>query len=113
MRTAITNAFPARPRTKEFLIGYPSLVLFVYYMRNTDIKLVQWFFAVGTSILSASVMNSFCHVFTDLTIIYQRVVNGVLIGAIVAVFAFVANAALVSIVKSLVPMFKNSDVEMK
>lgn len=113
MRTAITNAFPARPRTKEFLIGYPSLVLFVYYMRNTDIKLVQWFFAVGTSILSASVMNSFCHVFTDLTIIYQRVVNGVLIGAIVAVFAFVANAALVRIVKSLVPMFKNSDVEMK
>lgn len=113
MRTAITNAFPARPRTKEFLIGYPSLVLFVYYMRNTNLKLVQWFFAVGTSILSASVMNSFCHVFTDLTIIYQRVVNGVLIGAIVAVFAFVANAALVRIVKTVAPAFKNPDVEMK
>lgn len=113
MRTAITNAFPARPRTKEFLIGYPSLVLFVYYMRNSNIKLVQWFFAIGSSILSASVMNSFCHVFTDLTVIYSRVLNGILIGAVMSVFAFVANLALVRIIKTIAPKVKNSDSEMK
>lgn len=113
MRTAITNAFPARPRTKEFLIGYPSLVLLVYYMRNSDIKLVQWFFAVGTSILSASVMNSFCHVFTDLTVIYSRVLNGILIGAVMSIFAFVANLALVRIIKIVAPKVKNLDSEMK
>lgn len=113
MRTAITNAFPARPRTKEFLIGYPSLVLFVYYMRNSKIKLVQWFFAVGTSILSASVMNSFCHVFTDLSVIYMRVVNGVLIGAVLSVFVYVANLVLVRIVHAIAPGAKISDSEMK
>lgn len=113
MRTAITNAFPARPRTKEFLIGYPALVLFVYYMRNSDIKLVQWFFAVGASILSASVMNSFCHVFTDLTVIYSRVLNGILIGAVMSVFAYVANLALVRIIKTVAPLVKNLDSEMK
>ena len=113
MRTAITNTFPARPRTKEFLIGYPSLVLFVYYMRNSKIKLVQWFFAVGTSILSASIMNSFCHVFTDLSVIYMRVVNGVLIGAVLSVFVYVANLVLVRIVKVLTHSVKISDSEMK
>ena len=113
MRTAITNAFPARPRTKEFLIGYPSLVLFVYYMRNSNIKLVQWFFAIGSSILSASVMNSFCHVFTDLTVIYSRVLNGILIGAVMSVFAFVANLAFVRIIKIIAPKVKNLDSEMK
>ncbi len=113
MRTAITNAFPARPRTKEFLIGYPSLVLFVYYMRNSKIKLVQWFFAVGTSILSASVMNSFCHVFTDLSVIYMRVVNGVIIGVVLSVFVYVANLVLVRIIRVLAPEAKISDSEMK
>lgn len=113
MRTAITNTFPARPRTKEFLIGYPSLVLFVYYLRNSNIKLISWFFAVGTSILSASVMNSFCHVFTDLSVIYMRVVNGILIGAVVCVFAYVGNLVLVRIVNSLFPKLKFTNSEMK
>lgn len=113
MRTAITNIFPARPRTKEFLIGYPSLVLFMYYMRNSNIKLIQWFFAVGTSILSASVMNSFCHVFTDLSIIYQRVANGVIIGAVVSIIVLVANAALVRIIKKIAPDINNIGLEME
>lgn len=88
-------------------------MLFVYYMRNSKIKLVQWFFAVGTSILSASVMNSFCHVFTDLSVIYMRVVNGVLIGAVLSVFVYVANLVLVRIVKVLTHSVKISDSEMK
>ncbi len=113
MRTAITNAFPARPRTKEFLIGYPSLVLFVYYMRNSRVKLISWVLAVGASILSASVMNSFCHVFTDLSVIYMRVVNGVLIGAVISLFVYVANLVLVRAINHYAPGMKFTDSEMK
>lgn len=113
MRTAITNAFPARPRTKEFLIGYPSLVLFVYYMRNSRVKLISWVLAVGASILSASVMNSFCHVFTDLSVIYMRVVNGVLIGAVISLVAYVANLVLVRAINHYAPKMKFTDSEMK
>lgn len=98
MRETITRIFPARPRTKEFLIGYPSLVLFAYYVKNGRFKLIQWIFATGASILAASVVNSFCHVFTDLSVIYMRVVNGLLIGAVVSLFVYVANLVIVRII---------------
>ncbi|MBQ2942348.1 MAG: hypothetical protein IJD97_08940 [Clostridia bacterium] len=110
MRTAITEAFPARPRTKEFLIGYPCLVLFFYYVKHHDIKLIQWVLAIGASILAASVTNTFCHVFADASVMYMRVVNGILIGAVVSVFAYVANLVLVRIVRILIKKFKLNEL---
>ena len=41
LRNSITNLMTERPRTKEFLIGWPALILFLYYIKNTDIKLLQ------------------------------------------------------------------------
>lgn len=99
MRNLITEYFPARPRTKEFLVGYPALVLFVWYVKNTDSKLMQWGFAALSAILAASVTNSFCHVFTDLSTIYMRVVNGLLIGICISVAAYVLNFVAVRIAK--------------
>lgn len=97
LRNTITNLMSERPRTKEFLIGWPSLILFLYYIKNTDIKLMQWAFGVGSSILFASVINSFCHVFTGAEIIYTRVINGVIIGAFVCVGALIFNAVVIRI----------------
>ncbi len=90
MRTKITDFFIARPRTKEFLIGYPSLMLFVFYMKK-NIKPVAWLFGIGASILAASVSNTFCHVFTDCSTIYMRVVNGFFIGIIVCAAVYIVN----------------------
>lgn len=101
MRNAVTEIFPARPRTKEFLIGYPSLVLFVYYIKHYDIKLLNWILAVGTSILAASVTNSFCHVFTDFNTILMRVVNGLTVGIIISILIYIANLILVKIAKAV------------
>ena len=97
LRNTITNLMTERPRTKEFLIGWPSLILFLYYIKNTDIKLMQWAVGVGSSILFASVINSFCHVFTGAEIIYTRVINGVIIGAFVCVGALIFNAVVIRI----------------
>ena len=97
LRNTITNLMTERPRTKEFLIGWPSLILFLYYIKNTDIKLLQWAFGVGSSILFASVINSFCHVFTGAEIIYTRVINGVIIGTFVCVGALIFNAVVIRI----------------
>ena len=110
MRNTLTELFPARPRTKEFLIGYPALVLLVYYVKNTKVDLVSWVLAVAAAILAASVTNSFCHVFTDFTFIVSRTFNGLLVGIPVAVFAYIANLALVRIVKAV---YKKIVSEMK
>ncbi len=109
MRNAITELTEARPRTKEFLVGWPCLVLFVYYIKNVDFKLFSWLLSIGSSILFASVINSFCHVFTTVDIIYGRVINGLLIGAIVCVFALVINAVLIRIVKYLYKKYFNTE----
>ncbi len=106
MRNFITDTFAARPRTKEFLIGYPCLVLLVYYLRKTNLPLIQIILAAGGAIVTASISNSFCHVFTDAATIYMRVVNGVLIGAVVCVAAYLGNLVLVWLVKRIYRILK-------
>ena len=79
-------------------------------MKHHDIKLIQWVLAIGASILAASVTNTFCHVFADASVMYMRVVNGILIGAVVSVFAYVANLVLVRIVRILIKKFKLNEL---
>ncbi len=109
MRNAITAAFPARPRTKEFIIGYPCIVLFFFYVKYYNSRIIQWVCAIGASILAASVTNTFCHVFTDATVMYMRVVNGVILGAAFAIIAYVANFTLIRILKILDSRFNISE----
>jgi hypothetical protein len=112
MRNTLTEIFSARPRTKEFLVGYPALILLAYYIKKTDIKLIQWLLAIAASILAASVTNSFCHVFTDYSVIVSRTVNGLIVGAFVCAGAIVLNLIIVKIAKSLHSKL-TSESEMK
>ena len=73
------------------------MLLLLYYIRHHDIKLINWILAVGTSILAASVTNSFCHVFTDYGTIFMRVINGLTVGAAVCIFVYALNLAIVKI----------------
>ena len=70
-------------------------------MKKTNFKLIQAVLVAGSAILAASVSNSFCHVFTDATTIYLRVVNGLIIGAVISVVVYFANIVLVKIVKRI------------
>ncbi|MBQ7400053.1 MAG: hypothetical protein IJW06_06325 [Clostridia bacterium] len=108
MRTALTELFSARPRTKEFLIGYPATVLLVYYLKKTDIKLIQWLLAIASSILAASVTNSFCHVFTDYSVIVSRTVNGFIVGVLVCIVVIIANLLLVKAAKNVYSKIKSN-----
>ncbi|MDD6308724.1 MAG: DUF5693 family protein [Clostridia bacterium] len=82
LRNRITDIFTIRPRTKEFLIGYPCLFLFVYSSKKAKSVWVPFLFAAGSALLFASVMNSFCHVFTNLATIYLRTVYGAAVGVL-------------------------------
>ncbi|MCH5188067.1 MAG: hypothetical protein J1F63_06650 [Oscillospiraceae bacterium] len=89
-RSAITDAFPARPRTKE-LFAWPCLMLFIYYTRVRRVPLFSFLFSVGGAIVFASIMNSFCHVFTNLSTIYSRVFVGVLLSIFICIGVYVLN----------------------
>ncbi len=110
MRTTLTNLFPARPRTKEFLIGYPALVLLIYYVKRTNADVIKWILAIATSILAASIANSFCHVFTNFGTIVTRTLNGLIVGVFVSIGAFIANIILLKIVNVIIKRLNNTEI---
>ena len=85
-RDLLESLLWVRPRTKEFLIGYPCLVL-AFMLRKT----IRWRLVLKLvgSVALVSGLNSFCHVHTPLVYSAYRgflgMVLGVLIGAILMV----------------------------
>lgn len=106
VRRTVTELFYQRPRTKEYIIAYPCLALFLYYMKRTNLRVVQWVMAAGASILAASITNTFCHVFTDTTTMYMRVVNGLLLGILTGAATYIINLIVVRIAKRLIILYK-------
>ncbi len=98
LRNFLSDISGARPRTKEFLIGWPMLVLWVFYLRRDNL-LWKWIFGVGAALLFASVTNTFCHVFTDGSISILRTVNGLLFSLPVVVVVSAGHALVLKLVK--------------
>ncbi len=92
IRNNLAEFTKARPRTKEVLLGWPCLAGFVYLIKTDSNKLIKWLFAMGGGMLFASVTNTFCHVFADVSVSYLRTVNGF-------VFAIPVIAAVILIGK--------------
>ena len=72
-----------RPRTKEFMIGYP-LMMVVLYFGN---KKYMWILAVAAAIGQVSAVNTFNHIFTPFTTSIIRTVNGLVSGIVIGVAA--------------------------
>jgi len=83
-----------RPRTKEFLFGYPFLFLAAVYKINNR-KTWLWLYAALGSVAMISVTNSFTHVHTPLIISIIRTFNGLELGIIIGlIVALVSNKIL-------------------
>ena len=73
-----------RPRTKEFLVGYPALYLAaLYYLRGNRSWL--WLLAAIGVIAPVSVFNSFSHIHTPLLISLTRTLNGLALGLVISI----------------------------
>lgn len=88
LRSTLEDWLVARPRTKEFLIGYPALVLAgtaaALGWRRAAVPLAM-VGAVGT----AGAINSFSHLHTPLLYTIWRTGNALLLGAVLAIPAVV------------------------
>ncbi|MBI3997599.1 MAG: hypothetical protein HY355_01110 [Armatimonadetes bacterium] len=84
LRATLEEIFVARPRTKEFLLGYPALaaagaaVALGWRRAATALAMVG---AIGT----AGAINSFSHLHTPLVLTAWRTANALLLGAIVSI----------------------------
>ncbi len=79
----------ARPRIKEFIIGYPCMFAFLYlYPKRVPYKLIS-FLGTFSSIIGISIINSFCHGFTPIMTSINRTFNGLLLGIITGCISLV------------------------
>jgi hypothetical protein len=73
MRAFLERVLFARPRTKEFLIGYPALWLLACLRNLRPVyRMVLW---LSATIGFVTLVNSFCHLHTPLLFILLRFVN--------------------------------------
>lgn len=84
MRKKLTDIFAVRPRTKEFLIGYPLFSLFLYFSFYRKNKKGRFLCGIFQTLLFTSVLNTFSHAFTRYFTSLRRFFNGLFLGIIVS-----------------------------
>lgn len=92
LRNFIERALYVRPRTKEFMVGYPALIIYYYVMRKGLAAHYREALRVASCVAFASAINTFCHFHTELTLSIVRVFNGWWLGIIVGTVATLALA---------------------
>ena len=86
-RAFLENALSIRPRTKEFLIGYPALMIACFYYFRGHSKWLWLILAVG-ALAPISMTNSFCHIHTPLVITVTRSCIGLILGIVVGLVLY-------------------------
>ena len=89
LRAHLTTLLQVRPRFKEFLVGFPALML-VPALLPADRTRWGWLFALAIGLGLADVVDTFSHLHTPLAVSLLRVVNGAVIGIVVGAVAIVA-----------------------
>jgi hypothetical protein len=92
VRSLLENALIARPRFKEFLIGHPLMILGLYLMSapagfrdpsfGPSTKTLGRIFVWAGTVGLVSVVNSFCHLHTPLSLTLLRTFHGAWIGGV-------------------------------
>jgi hypothetical protein len=86
LRHYLTDVLSVRPRFKEFLVGFPFLML-LPALTLAHRRLVGWLLALGIGMGIGDVIDTFSHLHTPVTVSLQRVANGLIIGAIIGALA--------------------------
>lgn len=86
LRVTLENALAVRPRTKEFLLGYPALLigLGLWAARR---RALAWPFVAAGTVASISVINTFAHAHAPLAVSAVRSAYGFVAGVVVAAVA--------------------------
>ena len=76
-----------RPRTKEFLVGWPCVMMFIWAVRRR-IPLLPAVFGAGASAGAyVSIVNTFLHIRNPFLTNVERTVTGLVIGVVIGVAA--------------------------
>jgi len=109
LRNVLEERLLARPRNKEFMIGFPALIVGFYCAQRGFKKLMLLCGLAGTVGL-ASMINTFSHLRTPLYLSTLRTIYAAGIGLVIGIIGIVVLDALV---KSINKYTKNSGITIK
>jgi hypothetical protein len=95
LRSNLTSVLGVRPRTKEFLIGFPLMML-LPTLQLEHKRIAGWLFAIGIAIGTSDIVDTFSHLHTPLLVSLLRVVNGAVLGVIFGIIAIAIYRAIVA-----------------
>ncbi len=94
-RDALDRILGVRPRTKEFLVGHPAMLVLLYYGFNLNRIWLLFFGIIG----QVSLVNTYAHIHTPLTISFLRSFNGLWLGILL-------GAAVIVVVNLSIKWYK-------
>ncbi len=98
MRSALEQLMLVRPRTQEFLIGYPAIFLAIEFLKTKrELGIIFSFVSLITPI---SIINSFCHIHTPIILTLFRTLNGFILGCIVGYLVLLIARELLKFISS-------------
>jgi hypothetical protein len=93
LRAHLTTLLQVRPRFKEFVVGFPALML-VPALVPADRARWGWLFALAIGVGLGDVVDTFSHLHTALGVSLLRLFNGAVIGIVVGAIAVAAYRRL-------------------
>ena len=97
MRTFLNDAMGVRPRSKEFLIGYPFTLLLCWLGASRK----NWILTIPAIIGQVSLVNTYAHIHTALIMSMQRSFNGLVLGIAVGLLLIIGVKLLFAIYRRL------------
>lgn len=97
MRTFLNDAMGVRPRSKEFLIGYPFTLLLFWLGASRK----NWILTIPAIIGQVSLVNTYAHIHTALIMSMQRSFNGLVLGIAVGLLLIIGVRMLFAIYRRL------------
>jgi hypothetical protein len=86
VRGALTAIMGARPRFKEFLIGYPAIYLLASLLPQHR-RAAGWALVLAASVGLADILDTFSHIHTPLSVGILRTINGAVLGSVIGFIA--------------------------
>lgn len=97
MRTFLNDVMGVRPRSKEFLIGYPFTLLLFWLGASRK----NWILTIPAIIGQVSLVNTYAHIHTALIMSMQRSFNGLVLGIAVGLLLIIGVKLLFAIYRRL------------
>lgn len=99
LRRFLENTLFARPREKEFMIGYPAMMFAVYALLRRWPLVWHFIFTISAVIGLGSMVETFAHIRTPVIMSIMRGIDGLWLGIVLGIFGIIVFCVIVALLR--------------